>query len=85
MHTLAEAMKRSTLSQYIDREFDVLIEGRGEQLENGYKRYAGYTPNYLRVNVESGPGESLENQVVATKITSVDRENHQLNALLTGY
>ena len=53
LHKLAERMKQHTLGQYLNREFEVLIEGRGEPLDNGNTRFSAYTPNYLRLSVET--------------------------------
>jgi threonylcarbamoyladenosine tRNA methylthiotransferase MtaB len=72
LHGLGERMKRSTLAGYIGRAMPVLIEGSGE---NGW---AGYTPNFLRVQLAPMPGVSLENRIVEVELTGLADDDQQL-------
>ena len=72
LHALAGKMKRATFEHYQGREFTVLIEGEGTLLENGKTRYWSYTPNYLRVGLEVGPGNSLCNKLIPVRLEATD-------------
>jgi threonylcarbamoyladenosine tRNA methylthiotransferase MtaB len=73
LHQLGERMKRSIRVSYIGRAMPVLIEGSGE---NGW---AGYTPNFLRVQLAPTPGISLENRIVEVELSGLaDDDQHLL-------
>jgi threonylcarbamoyladenosine tRNA methylthiotransferase MtaB len=80
LHRLGERMKRSTRVSYIGRTMPVLIEGSGE---NGW---AGYTPNFLRVQLAPTPGISLENRIVEVELSGLaDDDQHLLGSPTTPY
>jgi threonylcarbamoyladenosine tRNA methylthiotransferase MtaB len=72
LHQLGESMKRSTLESYLGRTLPILMEGSGE---NGW---AGYTPNFLRVQLEPTPGVSLENQIVKIQLSGISGDAQSL-------
>ena len=83
LHTLAEKMQRATYSQYLGRRFTVLIEGEGQALSAGGKRYQAYTPNYLRVLIDAPESPSLCNQIVTVQLDRLDLEGRCHASLCT--
>ena len=63
LHDLAENMKRGFIRQYQGKTYPVLLEDRIEELGGGQFRYSGYTPNYLRVQLESDQS-GLGNKII---------------------
>jgi len=53
LHGLAEQMKNEFMRQQQGKTYPVLVEDKMEAMDNGQYRYSGYTPNYLRVQIES--------------------------------
>ncbi|SJM93191.1 MiaB-like tRNA modifying enzyme (fragment) [Crenothrix polyspora] len=72
LHTLANAMKLEFYQDNIGQTFPVLWEGYSEACSDNKKRVFGYTPNYLRAAVIIHDDESLENQLVNTKLTRIN-------------
>lgn len=65
-------MKTSYLEKHIGREFPILWEG-GRKMENtGITRYFGYTPNFIRTQIDINSNEILTNKIQQTKIMSVN-------------
>ena len=52
LHGLAENMKKEFKLQHTGKTYPVLLEDNVEALDSGHYCYSGYTPNYLRVEVE---------------------------------
>jgi threonylcarbamoyladenosine tRNA methylthiotransferase MtaB len=63
LHQLAEKMKQAFTGQQRGKACSVLLEDHVELLGNDQYRYSGYTPNYLRVEVESA-NERLGNTII---------------------
>ncbi len=82
LHTLAGKMKKATFEKYLGREFTVLVEGRGELLENGNTRYWSYTPNYLRVGLEVASRDSLCNKLIPVRFETIDSEGGHVEVSL---
>lgn len=76
LHAISARDKAANLSQYLDREFEILIEGSPQIGLDGSIQWHGYTPNYLRVEMCSP--EKLENQLITIKTTSIDANGEQL-------
>ncbi len=84
MHDLAAAMKRAHLERHRGQTRTVLWEGAGEPVVSGdadeagdsaaWRRYSGYTDNYLRVETAVPGHLDLENQIVATELLSAHGE-----------
>ena len=72
LHALGEKMKRETLQTCLGRTLPVLIEGNGE------KAWAGYTPNYLRVELDNEPSRELGNRIVEVECIGIDERTNQL-------
>jgi threonylcarbamoyladenosine tRNA methylthiotransferase MtaB len=63
LHELAENMKQAFIQQHQGKAYPVLLEDKVEALGDGQYRYSGYTPNYLRVQLESDQPD-IGNKVV---------------------
>jgi len=83
LHQLAQAMKLDRLDEAVGSQCDVLFEN-GKQVTTAqgstYWQHQGYTPNYLRVVVQSP--DNLANRIMKTDITGVEgvRLTAQLSA-----
>ena len=64
LHALGEKMKQETMKSYLGRTLPVLVEGSGE---NGW---SGYTPNYLRLEIEAPKDMPLTNRIIDCQIES---------------
>ncbi|MCU7936220.1 MAG: tRNA (N(6)-L-threonylcarbamoyladenosine(37)-C(2))-methylthiotransferase MtaB [Candidatus Thiodiazotropha sp. (ex Dulcina madagascariensis)] len=76
LHRLNERLRRQTLKRYIGRTFPVLIEGQGAH------GWSGYTPNYLRISLETDKGDSLENRIVNVRAEDLSADGRQLRGRL---
>ncbi|WP_394752496.1 tRNA (N(6)-L-threonylcarbamoyladenosine(37)-C(2))-methylthiotransferase MtaB [Crenothrix sp.] len=74
LHKIANAMKLEFYQDNIGQEFPVLWEAYSEGCDDSNKRVFGYTPNYLRAAVIINNHESLENQLVNTRLTQVNED-----------
>ncbi|MCU7920761.1 MAG: tRNA (N(6)-L-threonylcarbamoyladenosine(37)-C(2))-methylthiotransferase MtaB [Candidatus Thiodiazotropha sp. (ex Epidulcina cf. delphinae)] len=76
LHRLNERLRRQTLKRHIGRTFPVLIEGQG------VRGWGGYTPNYLRISLETGKGGSLENRIVRVRAEGLSADGRELRGRL---
>jgi threonylcarbamoyladenosine tRNA methylthiotransferase MtaB len=74
LHALAAKMKRAHLERFVGEERPVLWEGDFEVVEEGARRWSGYTDNYLRVQTLTAPDVNLENQLLMTRLERHDGE-----------
>ena len=72
LHQLAAEMKRAYLQKHISREFPILWEGSSKIEQTGSTRYFGYTPNFVRTQIDIDSGEVLTNTIQQVRITSVN-------------
>ena len=72
LHQLAAEMKKAYLKKHISREFSILWEGSTKMENTGITRYFGYTPNFIRTQIDINSNEILTNKIQQTKITSVN-------------
>ncbi|MEZ5591087.1 MAG: tRNA (N(6)-L-threonylcarbamoyladenosine(37)-C(2))-methylthiotransferase MtaB [Gammaproteobacteria bacterium] len=72
LHTLGQAMKRSTLARYLGRRFEVLWESKQTAAPGGQVRRWGYTPNFLRVAVDVPPERELAHTIRLAELKAVD-------------
>lgn len=70
LHRLGEKMKRQILQAHLGQIQPVLVEG---SLERGF---SGYTPNYLRVEIDTE--EDLVNRIVPVKLTALTADGSAL-------
>jgi len=80
LHQLASLHKQQTLQQFVDREFEVLIEGNRETDDAGNHVWSGYTPNFLRVRVPAAPSLDLQNQLLSLRTRQVSQDGEALLA-----
>lgn len=67
LHQLGEQLKSATLERFVGRRFPVLIEGPPATGEN----WQGYTPNFLRVEIEQPATLSLENRIETVRLQRI--------------
>ncbi|MBW9271873.1 MAG: tRNA (N(6)-L-threonylcarbamoyladenosine(37)-C(2))-methylthiotransferase MtaB [Candidatus Thiodiazotropha sp. (ex. Lucinisca nassula)] len=72
LHQLGERMKRQTLESYLGQTLPILVEG---SVERGF---GGYTPNYLRVEINSAADSKLVNRIVPVKLTAITQDGSAL-------
>ena len=63
---------KAYLEKHINREFSILWEGNRKMENTGIARYFGYTPNYIRTQIDINSNEILTNKIQRTRITSVN-------------
>jgi threonylcarbamoyladenosine tRNA methylthiotransferase MtaB len=80
LHQLASLHKQKTLQQFVDREFEVLIEGNRETDDAGNRVWSGYTPNFLRVRVPATPSLDLQNQLLSVRTRELSQDGEALLA-----
>ena len=81
LHDLARRSRRRVLEAARGQDFEVLIEGRGEQREGVGARWSGYTPNYLRVEI-GDTRRDLDNQIVSVRADGLSDDGERLTARL---
>ena len=82
-HLLAQAdvnvnQLRSALGDALGGEFQVLVEGRDGDVGG----WSGYTPNYLRVQLQDDSGADLENRIVRVRCLEVSDDGERMMAEL---
>jgi threonylcarbamoyladenosine tRNA methylthiotransferase MtaB len=80
LHALGARLKRDTLARFVDREFEVVIEGRPEPLADGRVQWRGYTPNFLRVTLDGDADTNLANRCLRVRTTAMDAAGETLLA-----
>ncbi len=63
---LAKHQKQEYMKKYIDKEVDVLIESKKDNIA------AGYTPNYIMVNIDTN--EDVVGKMVKVKLEKIDKD-----------
>ncbi len=71
LHQLAAKMKKTYLEKHINREFPILWEGNSTTDKTECTRYFGYTPNFIRAQIDVTSNETLTNKILRARITSV--------------
>ena len=72
LHQLAAEMKRAYLQKHINKSFPILWEGSSKTEQTGTTRYFGYTPNFIRAQIDIDSGEVLTNTIQQARLTSVN-------------
>lgn len=80
LHALGARLKKDTLTRFVGREFEVLVEGRPETDTAGHTVWSGYTPNFLRVAIASET--PLENRLVRVRCDALHTDGERLSASL---
>ena len=81
LHQLAAKMKRIYLQKHVHREFSILWEGSSKTEQAGSTRYFGYTPNFVRTQIDIGSSEVLTNTIQQARITSVNPNGKNMLAV----
>ncbi|MDJ0807071.1 MAG: tRNA (N(6)-L-threonylcarbamoyladenosine(37)-C(2))-methylthiotransferase MtaB [Gammaproteobacteria bacterium] len=76
LHALGHKMQRETLQNYLNRTLSVLVESAGDT------GWSGYTPNYLRVEIEASPQLELCNRILSVELTGITADHDKLNGRL---
>ena len=72
LHQLAAEMKKKYLQKHVDREFPILWEGNSKIEQTGPTRYFGYTPNFIRTQIDVTSDEIITNKIQLAKLSSVN-------------
>ncbi len=67
LHQLGERMKRQLMESHIGREYPVLIEGK----QSSERGWSGYTPNFLRVDIDPEGETKLANTIRKVRLEGV--------------
>lgn len=65
-------MKKTYLQKHIDREFPILWEGNSKTEQTGPTRYFGYTPNFIRTQIDVTSDEIITNKIQLVKLSSMN-------------
>ncbi len=75
LHQLGCSMKRDYMSQFIGRQFPVLIEGNPQTTPT---QLNGYTPNFLRVSAPANGEVHYTNQIKNIQLTALNDDGDTL-------
>ena len=78
LHRLAADMKRTYLQKHINKTFPILWEGSSKTEKTGSIRYFGYTPNFVRAQIDIDSSEVLTNTIQRARITCVNPNGENL-------
>ena len=81
LHRLAADMKRDYLQKHINKEFPILWEGGSNAEQTGTTRYFGYTPNFVRTQIDIDSSEVLTNTIQQARITCVNPNGENILAV----
>lgn len=76
MHALAERLKQDFAMQFVGQTVPVLWER--QKLQGGTASYAGYTPNFMKVETSVTNAVLLENRIVNTQLIGYDEQTQTL-------
>ena len=80
MHELARESRRRVLQRSVGLEYEILVEGRGIDRADGQGSWSGYTPNYLRVELNARDSDDIENRIVRVRTLGVTDGGERLLA-----
>jgi threonylcarbamoyladenosine tRNA methylthiotransferase MtaB len=72
LHRLANASRTRCLERFLGSERSVLWEGEGEAENEGSRRFAGLTDNYLRCETVVPNTIDLENRITPVQLEQID-------------
>ena len=82
LHRLAADMKRDYLQKHINKEFPILWESGSNAEQTGTTRYFGYTPNFVRTQIDIDSSEILTNTIQQARITCVNPNGENVLAVI---
>jgi len=80
LHRLAAEMKRAYLQKHINKAFPILWEGSSNTEQTGTTRYFGYTPNFMRTQIDIDSGEVLTNTIQQARLACVNPNGTNISA-----
>jgi threonylcarbamoyladenosine tRNA methylthiotransferase MtaB len=83
LHRLAADMKRAYLEKHINKVFPILWEGNSKTDKAGSTRYFGYTPNFVRAQIDIDSSEVLTNTIQQARITCVNPNGENVLSVLS--
>jgi threonylcarbamoyladenosine tRNA methylthiotransferase MtaB len=81
LHRLAAEMKRAYLQKHINKAFPILWEGSSKTEQTGATRYFGYTPNFMRTQIDIDSSDVLTNTIQQARLTCVNPKGENLLAV----
>ena len=81
LHRLAADMKRTYLQKHINKAFPILWEAGSNAEQTGTTRYFGYTPNFVRAQIDIDSSEVLTNTIQQARITCVSANGENILAV----
>lgn len=82
LHQLTQQLKRATLQQYLGQSFEVLWESKHHNLPSGAIRRWGYTPNFLRVAVDTDQDLDLAHKIHSAQLQYINESGEYAHASL---
>lgn len=82
LHILVDKMKRDMLNLQIGKQLEVLWESQKTSDKEGFVRYTGYTPNFLRVETIVRDDVKLEGGLAKTKLIGISEVSGFLQGVL---
>jgi threonylcarbamoyladenosine tRNA methylthiotransferase MtaB len=83
LHQLTAEMKKTYLQKHVNREFPILWEGNSETGQAGTTRYFGYTPNFVRTQIDITSNDVLTNKILQARLTSVNPNGENVLSVKT--
>ena len=84
LHQLAAEMKIAYLGKHINREFPILWERNSTTDKTDSTRYFGYTPNFIRAQIDVTSNAMLTNKILRARITSVNPSGESVLSVKAG-
>ena len=78
LHEIAQGQRRQILNHALKDDYAVLIESSNQVPATGRQTWTGYTPNYLRMDIETAAGNDWQNRIVQARAISVSDDGERL-------
>ena len=79
---LAQLSRKQILNEFLGHQYPVLFESANFNEEASRYEYLGYTPNYLRVKLQSETNLGIENRILDTRLLAYDEASRMMRAEL---
>ncbi len=79
LHELGEQLKKQSLERAIGQKTTLLVESYSD--EEGQSLWVGYTPNFLRTEINAPADAQLENRLIKIKITGISDKGERLHGI----
>jgi threonylcarbamoyladenosine tRNA methylthiotransferase MtaB len=84
LHELAARQRCAVMQGFVGRDFEVLIEGRREIDDRRRPWWSGYTPNFLRVRIESPDDADWTGRIMRARLERIADDGEALLGRVTG-